>query len=121
MARVLRSMTLTVLSPSPTHASLLFTVTTPSGPEVSLLPVNPTNPPTWNCKVLALAENTSSDLLDRSARRYCSRTGSTQLMSNDRRGLPGIGMVDPVREQYLLARSEEHTSELQSPDHLVCR
>src|SRR5258708_21988315 len=25
------------------------------------------------------------------------------------------------RERYLRGRSEEHTSELQSPDHLVCR
>src|SRR5258708_27389252 len=28
--------------------------------------------------------------------------------------------ADP-RNWYLLGRSEEHTSELQSPDHLVCR
>src|SRR5207244_12551274 len=27
----------------------------------------------------------------------------------------------PLREQAFDARSEEHTSELQSPDHLVCR
>src|SRR5207244_12516154 len=26
-----------------------------------------------------------------------------------------------VREDWLMKRSEEHTSELQSPDHLVCR
>src|SRR5207244_11898376 len=26
-----------------------------------------------------------------------------------------------LREQYQVVRSEEHTSELQSPDHLVCR
>src|SRR5207244_2801050 len=34
------------------------------------------------------------------------------------------GKMDPdlyIREKGLAARSEEHTSELQSPDHLVCR
>src|SRR5207244_12025289 len=29
--------------------------------------------------------------------------------------------LEEVRENILSARSEEHTSELQSPDHLVCR
>src|SRR5258708_11022573 len=29
--------------------------------------------------------------------------------------------VDPINDARHLARSEEHTSELQSPDHLVCR
>src|SRR5258708_24948687 len=28
---------------------------------------------------------------------------------------------DPARLRELVERSEEHTSELQSPDHLVCR
>src|SRR5690348_17713894 len=33
-----------------------------------------------------------------------------------------LGPVDPLRlYRYLRARSEEHTSELQSPVHLVCR
>src|SRR5579883_2898065 len=93
MVRLLRSTTLTVLLPSPTHASRWWTVSTPSGPEVSLLPVNPTKPVTWNCTVLLSVDMTSSDLLERSARRYCSRTGSTQLISNDVRGTPGIWIV----------------------------
>src|SRR5215216_792407 len=29
--------------------------------------------------------------------------------------------TNPSGEAFLKARSEEHTSELQSPDHLVCR
>src|SRR5258708_11444084 len=29
--------------------------------------------------------------------------------------------IVPVRPRRKLSRSEEHTSELQSPDHLVCR
>src|SRR5439155_26009922 len=29
--------------------------------------------------------------------------------------------IDPLREQLLALRSEEHTSELQSRGHLVCR
>src|SRR5215216_7659720 len=37
----------------------------------------------------------------------------------DRTGLRGPGRHDDERD--LEARSEEHTSELQSPDHLVCR
>src|SRR5258708_21886789 len=32
-----------------------------------------------------------------------------------------FGGVFAVMAIYLLVRSEEHTSELQSPDHLVCR
>src|SRR5258708_25360736 len=34
--------------------------------------------------------------------------------------LPTYGLASPAR-RYVLKRSEEHTSELQSPDHLVCR
>src|SRR5438552_13474736 len=29
--------------------------------------------------------------------------------------------ASPARQAAMVARSEEHTSELQSPDHLVCR
>src|SRR5947208_8195857 len=44
-------------------------------------------------------------------------------------GSPGTGSVMtsygsprmPPAQSYSLVRSEEHTSELQSPDHLVCR
>src|SRR5947208_10397348 len=35
-------------------------------------------------------------------------------------GLPETGLPDR-RERFEEERSEEHTSELQSPDHLVCR
>src|SRR5258708_30326077 len=42
-----------------------------------------------------------------------------QAARRDRRLRPGQG---PARAPGLgIARSEEHTSELQSPDHLVCR
>src|SRR5947208_12036122 len=34
-------------------------------------------------------------------------------------GVPGAGMLALLT--FFLSRSEEHTSELQSPDHLVCR
>src|SRR5258708_18134885 len=33
----------------------------------------------------------------------------------------GLHAAPVSREELLLQRSEEHTSELQSPDHLVCR
>src|SRR5207244_10650918 len=32
-----------------------------------------------------------------------------------------LQLRDPVAELRIVLRSEEHTSELQSPDHLVCR
>src|SRR5438552_11557405 len=35
--------------------------------------------------------------------------------------LPWGLVADRVDERWVIARSEEHTSELQSPDHLVCR
>src|SRR5207244_11924655 len=35
-------------------------------------------------------------------------------------GLPLLARPDPMGAQTI-GRSEEHTSELQSPDHLVCR
>src|SRR5207244_5225867 len=46
---------------------------------------------------------------------------------SDAAPLTTVSQVDPIyaefpiSEQRALARSEEHTSELQSPDHLVCR
>src|SRR5258708_24628871 len=58
-----------------------------------------------------------------------------ELPSNDMQGLVGVGANygefvnyghhtrsgSYVPAQPFFARSEEHTSELQSPDHLVCR
>src|SRR5258708_32004321 len=32
-----------------------------------------------------------------------------------------LGQIDPAGQAFRWRRSEEHTSELQSPDHLVCR
>src|SRR5258708_20762247 len=32
-----------------------------------------------------------------------------------------VAHVETARRQDIIRRSEEHTSELQSPDHLVCR
>src|SRR5207244_5492885 len=36
-------------------------------------------------------------------------------------GVAGCGVEPAVHRQGSFERSEEHTSELQSPDHLVCR
>src|SRR5207244_6515419 len=36
-------------------------------------------------------------------------------------GVPHHDSVEQIRQAGEKARSEEHTSELQSPDHLVCR
>ena len=72
---------------SPTQSSvLLLAVNTPSGPEVSLLPVKPANPVLTNCVSGqgALGSTTSIALLLRSARKYLLSTGSNQLMSNEK-------------------------------------
>src|SRR5207244_11252004 len=54
--------------------------------------------------------------LERPGRRHRS-AGLSLLDQPSGRSAPG-----PFRLQHIsLARSEEHTSELQSPDHLVCR
>src|SRR5258708_25374234 len=37
------------------------------------------------------------------------------------RSMPGNCRKSNLAPQRLIVRSEEHTSELQSPDHLVCR
>src|SRR5258708_12477911 len=44
--------------------------------------------------------------------RVCRRPGSRRPTASPRAGSPATS---------LYSRSEEHTSELQSPDHLVCR
>src|SRR5258708_18534933 len=43
------------------------------------------------------------------------RCGSAELLE------PPLGVLQPERADLDGDRSEEHTSELQSPDHLVCR
>src|SRR5258708_17597008 len=65
-------------------------------------------------------------------RSLISRTGSEALVSmtacSPKVSRTGGGEGSPTREDAMaplrtstLPRSEEHTSELQSPDHLVCR
>src|SRR6476660_10372094 len=44
---------------------------------------------------------------------------TTLFRSGDARGQPGDGAENRGSAKH--CRSEEHTSELQSPDHLVCR
>src|SRR5947208_6743348 len=48
-----------------------------------------------------------------------SRLAAVAAAARDARGARGPGPRRPDRRRG--ARSEEHTSELQSPDHLVCR
>src|SRR5256885_13232365 len=50
--------------------------------------------------------------------RAAPRHGEVQLFSGRH---DGVADHDHVLEQRLVARSEEHTSELQSPCNLVCR
>src|SRR5947208_10542238 len=64
----------------------------------------------------------SSDLIDRSARPH--RPASRHSNRNARCHLGHSRRARRRREAHRdapLVRSEEHTSELQSPDHLVCR
>src|SRR5438552_12437382 len=58
---------------------------------------------------------------------YTTLFRSTSSMSIDRSFSPGPSEASPSakssdkRTKFKSMRSEEHTSELQSPDHLVCR
>src|SRR5438876_4662293 len=48
----------------------------------------------------------------------------TTLFRSEKRGLAGSGVLEVVGQigvEHHAVRSEEHTSELQSPVHLVCR
>ena len=66
---LVRSTTLTVLSPSPAHSSLRENVTTtPFGPDVVLVPVNPLKPPIWVAIEFSVVSTTSMVPFERSAR-----------------------------------------------------
>src|SRR5258708_29793251 len=56
--------------------------------------------------------------LFRSQRDYRSKSNRVHGTRRGGRHRPEDGRPDPCRGIF---RSEEHTSELQSPDHLVCR
>src|SRR5439155_23570610 len=60
----------------------------------------------------------SSDLLDRTCRRC--RT-SQRLLAGSRRTKRAARPRRACCQRYAFSRSEEHTSELQSRGHLVCR
>src|SRR5207244_5608759 len=49
------------------------------------------------------------------------RSGSARGKVSARRKKDGFEPMDACGNRFGNARSEEHTSELQSPDHLVCR
>src|SRR5258708_16893603 len=48
-------------------------------------------------------------------------TADTGVPADTRRGPERIEVQRPSGDRAAQLRSEEHTSELQSPDHLVCR
>src|SRR5258708_14958020 len=49
------------------------------------------------------------------------RAAELEAADQEGRGTSGSGMTPIRRARVKRFRSEEHTSELQSPDHLVCR
>src|SRR5258708_26614536 len=49
------------------------------------------------------------------------RGGAAALLAREAVGKQARGQGQPQRRRHAGDRSEEHTSELQSPDHLVCR
>src|SRR5438552_9670133 len=57
----------------------------------------------------------SSDLTHSALMNACAK-GSVMRLSD-----PAVIVVPPPFGETVRSRSEEHTSELQSPDHLVCR
>src|SRR5258708_24662368 len=77
------------------------------------------------CRQLLFGGETLLRLFQGCARRKHARllgSFSVLLSSQPRRGrLAGGGFCGAAFALTLLGRSEEHTSELQLPDHLVCR
>src|SRR5258708_24938369 len=59
--------------------------------------------------------------LFRSARRIIDATGSVEAAANA--SIKQLSQIEGIgsKKSESIYRSEEHTSELQSPDHLVCR
>src|SRR5258708_18444657 len=51
----------------------------------------------------------------------CPSTGIWGEGTTSRKGFPPTSPSSPSAAASMPFRSEEHTSELQSPDHLVCR
>src|SRR3712207_8150440 len=55
------------------------------------------------------------------ADRHRARTARRRRLGDRGRRLEHVALVDVGHEQHRLRRSEEHTSELQSRQYLVCR
>src|SRR5438552_14897599 len=70
----------------------------------------------WSCRVITARGQTMS------AANMATRMTKKKVMVR-REFIVPLGFLDvrPIFTQEGEARSEEHTSELQSPDHLVCR
>src|SRR5690348_17570808 len=61
------------------------------------------------------------DALARAANQFAKRALRNLDADGPRRGPPAIFLDEPAQHLGDAGRSEEHTSELQSPVHLVCR
>src|SRR5438552_5984692 len=60
-------------------------------------------------------KGTSPSIMDYARYNYVAQPGDSACL------MQGIGPYDYFAIDWGYRRSEEHTSELQSPDHLVCR
>src|SRR5690348_17812957 len=70
--------------------------------------------------VAAEAEIIGARAADRPAAALLAQFEQRTVVDADNRRIVGLRLVDRLKQLELL-RSEEHTSELQSPVHLVCR
>src|SRR5258708_20826855 len=76
----------------------------------------------WVCRLMSLIFRLFSDCC-RSVRSRSARcTAASTLIGSAAAAGRSTGLIDEVHSgSSVPPRSEEHTSELQSPDHLVCR
>src|SRR5260364_341882 len=92
----------------------------------SAIPIRSLKPLSLSAQPIAEPLNTRQNALDAKPENICAggtgvRSDDRKKNSNDTRS-PGMTAVAHNRmHENTIAKSEEHTSELQSPDHLVCR
>src|SRR5258708_10574822 len=104
---------------SPTPSSFFFFFNDPATPEIYTLSLH---------DALPICFEPVANFGERLARPIIGREDFNNQIRGHLRKAGGSGIREAfpanetnVRRSYGIRRSEEHTSELQSPDHLVCR